>query len=250
MRIQRLAVTLAAGVALTACGATSSGTAAGAPATTAAAPSRTASAPATSAPATNLPVTDAPVTSAPVTNAPVTSGATPASAGTACHSSDLLLQVIMGPQDAPSPSGGKGDFYIQLINTSTHTCTLYGYPGVELLDQSTGRPLGMKDVRNAASSGSGKPVQQTLAPRSSNSPQTASAAYVQFDTKAPGASAGYPRAVKVQVIPPNETQPLVADIDNLYAKSPADDAIMVSSTTLSVGPMGGDGVPMPCPACQ
>jgi hypothetical protein len=118
---------------------------------------------------------------------------------------------------------------------------------VELLDQA-GRPLGMKDVRNTATyvGDHGKPVTQTLTPGTGGDParQIASAAHIQFDTRKPGDTASYPRAAKVQVIPPDETQPLVAPITILYPTDRANSgATMVTSTTLTVDPMDGPGLP-------
>jgi hypothetical protein len=163
-----------------------------------------------------------------------TGGAAPASARR-CHTRDLSLQVIMGAQQDPSANGGKGDFSIQLTNTSSRTCTLAGYAGVELLDMNTGKPLGMKDARSAKLA-MGKGTKQKLAPND------ASAADIVFPTREPGGTAGLPRASKVQVIPPNETQPLTAPITDLYAKG-GKSAIMIDGKTLKVGPMGVDGVP-------
>ena len=47
-------------------------------------------------------------------------------------------------------------------------------------------------------------------------------------------------AVEVRVIPPNQTTALTAKIDNLYQ---GDIQLPVVSKTLTVGPMGIDGVP-------
>ncbi|GAA1951847.1 DUF4232 domain-containing protein [Kitasatospora viridis] len=240
MRINRLVTALAAtvttGLTLTACG--GSTTASPAPARTAAAPASVAPAGTPLAPPAGGGTATATTPAAPTGAAPVQG--TPA--GDRCHSGDLKLNVYMGPQDGSRPT--KGDFYIELVNASKRTCTIYGYPGVELLDQD-GKPLGMKDTRSTASLPSGKAAVQTLVPWTSTDPsqQTASAAYVEFDTKPASASAGYPRAVKVQVIPPDETQPLVAAIDMLDAPAGSDHSIMLTSTDLTVDPMDLDGVP-------
>ncbi|GAB2742938.1 DUF4232 domain-containing protein [Kitasatospora kifunensis] len=247
MRSQRLAVTvvaaLAATVVLTACGpdeSPSPGAAAAAPARTAAAATPTPTARVTPvAPASGGGKVGGGGSATPVSGGGG-GGAATAPGGTRCHSSDLSLEVIQGPQEGASGSiGPTGDFYIQLTNTSSHICNLFGYPGVELLDATTGKPLGMKDVRSSALAlpSGGEPMQQTL------DPHTAAAAYVRFDTRPPGGTAGFPRATKVQVIPPDETQPLVAPILKRDA-SPDDHTIMVTSTTLTVGPMGAAAVPM------
>jgi hypothetical protein len=72
-------------------------------------------------------------------------------------------------------------------------------------------PRGEEDRRDGGG-GTGEKT-QTLAPH------TASAAFVNFSTRDPGASADIPRASEVQVIPPDQT------------------------TALTVGPMDVDAVP-------
>lgn len=158
------------------------------------------------------------------------SAGTPAGAsGTACRTSDLSLQVIQGAQDQSSP----GSFYIQLANVSSSTCTLYGFPGVDLTG-SDGTSLGMKDVWSDQLAMSGGEKVQTLAPGA------ASAAFVTYAVKPAAQTAGDPRAVEVRVIPPNQTTALTAKIDNLYQ---GDIQLPVVSKTLTVGPMDIDGVP-------
>jgi hypothetical protein len=156
-------------------------------------------------------------------------GTTAGASGTACRTSDLSLQVIQGAQNQSSP----GSFYIQLANVSSGTCTLYGFPGVDLTG-SDGTSLGMKDVWSDQLAMSGGEKVQTLAPGA------ASAAFVTYAVKPAAQTAGDPRAVEVRVIPPNQTTALTAKIDNLYQ---GDIQLPVVSKTLTVGPMDIDGVP-------
>jgi hypothetical protein len=156
-------------------------------------------------------------------------GTTAGASGTACRTSDLSLQVIQGAQNQSSP----GSFYIQLANVSSGTCTLYGFPGVDLTG-SDGTSLGMKDVWSDQLATSGGEKVQTLAPGA------ASAAFVTYAVKPAAQTAGDPRAVEVRVIPPNQTTALTAKIDNLYQ---GDIQLPVVSKTLTVGPMDIDGVP-------
>jgi hypothetical protein len=162
-------------------------------------------------------------------NAP-SGAATQAAAGSACTTSDLSLQVIQGAQDGSSTSG---DFYIQLTNTSKRTCTLYGFPGVDLTDNHS-NSLGIKDNWSVKLAMGGSEATQTLAPGD------ASASYVTYPVKPHSATAGYPHAFEVRVIPPGQETALTAKIDNLYA---GDIAIPVVTPTLNVGPMDIDGVP-------
>ena len=156
-------------------------------------------------------------------------GTTASARGTACRTSDLSLQVIQGAQEQSSP----GSFYIQLANVSSSTCTLYGFPGVDLVG-SNGTSLGIKDVWSDQLAMSGGEKVQTLAPGA------ASAAFVTYAVKPAAQTTGDPRAVEVRVIPPNQTTALTAKIDNLYQ---GDIQLPVVSKTLTVGPMDIDGVP-------
>jgi len=159
-------------------------------------------------------------------------------AGTAssnqCQTKDLTLRVLQGPTD---PDNTAGDFYVQLTNSSSRTCTLYGFPGVELLGGvgATPEPLGMKDNWTLKLAQTGGKKVQTL------KPGDASAAYVTFATRDPGASAGIPRAQVVQVIPPNQKTALRAKIFNVESGTYV--TPLVLNKTLNVGPMDVNGVP-------
>ena len=159
-------------------------------------------------------------------------------AGTAssnqCQTRDLTLRVLQGPTD---PDNTAGDFYVQLTNSSSWTCTLYGFPGVELLGGvgATPEPLGMKDNWTLKLAQTGGKKVQTL------KPGDASAAYVTFATRDPGASAGIPRAQVVQVIPPNQKTALRAKIFNVESGTYV--TPLVLNKTLNVGPMDVNGVP-------
>jgi hypothetical protein len=144
----------------------------------------------------------------------------------------MRVRRIQGPQEEGSTTGS---FYVELTNVSGRTCTLYGFPGVELIGGAGGtpKPLGMKDVWTAKLATGGEKV-QTLAPH------TASAAFVNFSTRDPGASADVPRAEQVQVIPPDQTTALTARIDNVDAGYVTP---LVTTRTLTVGPMDADTVP-------
>jgi hypothetical protein len=148
---------------------------------------------------------------------------------TACRTSDLSLQVFQGAQEQSSTSS----FYIQLTNISANTCTLYGFPGVDLAG-SNGASLDMKDDWTVQLAMSGAERMQTLAPNA------ASAAFVTYAAKPAAQTAGDPRAVEVRVIPPNQTTALTAKVDNLYLGNVQ---LPVVSKTLTVGPMDIDGIP-------
>ena len=157
------------------------------------------------------------------------SGTQARAGGTACRTSDLSLQVIQGAEEQSS----TGSFYIKLTNVSSATCTLYGFPGVDLAG-SDGASLGIKDIWTVRLAMSGGEKVQTLAPGA------ASAAFVTYAAKPAAQTTGAPRAAEVRVIPPNQTTALTAKIDNLYSGVIQ---LPVVSKTLTVGPMDIDGVP-------
>lgn len=84
-----------------------------------------------------------------------TAGSASASAGFGgrCHTSELRASV--GRAD---PGAGQRNFPVVLTNTSSRTCTLYGYPGAAFVDAS-GSQVGA-DPRRAP----GSPETVTLAP--------------------------------------------------------------------------------------
>ena len=97
------------------------------------------------APAT--PTTPAPT--GPVSSAPAapraTTPAQPVAAGLPVCTTGSL-RVTVGPAN-----GTAGSFYYPLLftNTSSATCTMYGYPGVALVSQPGGGVVGAAAVRNA-----------------------------------------------------------------------------------------------------
>jgi Protein of unknown function (DUF4232) len=102
--------------------------------------------------------TTAPVTSSP-TAAPSSEPTAPDSGGgkpvSRCHTSDLALKPGEG-------GGAAGTAYQALVftNTSSRTCTLYGYPGVSWVAGSQGAQVGDPFQRG----GTHKKVTVTLTP--------------------------------------------------------------------------------------
>ncbi|MBG0850702.1 DUF4232 domain-containing protein [Streptomyces spinoverrucosus] len=73
--------------------------------------------------------------------------------GTRCHTFELRASV-----GRVNPGAGQRNYPVVLTNTSSRTCTLYGYPGAAFVDAS-GRQLGPDPVREGDS-----PARVTLAP--------------------------------------------------------------------------------------
>lgn len=164
----------------------SSAAPASSPAGSSPAPPTDASAPASSSPAApTTPV--APSTSAPPTTAPSSAPApTPTIERGGCPTSALTIRALRG-----SGAAGHQFAFIQFTNASTVSCTLRGYPGIQLL--LGGKPLGAPAQR------SGKPVSTvTLAPG------TSASAGINVDSACNASISD-----SVQVYPPNRTDRIV-----------------------------------------
>ncbi len=141
--------------------------------------------PSTTAPVTTVPPsTTAPVTAPPSTTVPASPTPAPGPAG--CVTSALSIDVQRG-------SGAAGHQFASIVftNTSPTTCTITGYPGVQLL--AGGAPIGSPATRIGQS---GSAVR--LAPG-------ASASSAVENTSTCNAS----NSDSVQVIVPNQTQTTV-----------------------------------------
>lgn len=176
-----------AAILATACNPASTSSAAspgGSPSAASAAPAAGATSPAPTSPA------------ASPTPPPATSAASGQAAGAppACATSALKVSIGDGG------GGAAGTFYsrIEFTNTSSASCTLYGYPGVSLLDGS-GAQIGQ-----AAQRSPGNPTALvTLAPAA-----TAVATLGQVDSAAfPAATCKQVTSATLRVYPPNQTVP-------------------------------------------
>ncbi|MGX1365530.1 hypothetical protein RKD19_000889 [Streptomyces canus] len=112
------------------------------------------------------------------------------SGGTRCHTSELSASVGRN-----NPGAGQENFPVVLTNTSSRTCTLYGYPGTAFVDAS-GRQLGPDPQR---SPGDAQTVR--LAPG-----RSAWAGLSFANPEVSGADTATPAALVVT--PPDEQDPL------------------------------------------
>jgi hypothetical protein len=209
---RRLALAAAAftGLALVA-GCSSSSSQPATSGSTAAAGSTSASAPAagTSSSGTNTPAVTAP-------SSPAAAGAAP------CATSSLDVKQGLG-------QGYAGGVYevIDFTNTSSSTCTLFGYPGVSLVSGPPYAQIGPAAKRSTGSS----PVKQiTLAPGA-----TANALLQIVDAlNYPSATCGPVKATALKIYPPNQTAPI-------YLPS-ASEACSKSVQIMNIGPvLAGSG---------
>jgi len=137
-----------------------------------------------------------------------TTAAASSSSATACATADLSLSASQG-----TASGGTvATNYIStaithyyLTNTGPHSCTLFGYPGVAVLD-TQGTVVQHPAIRQEGPGGT-----QSVAPATVSLAPGGQAIFVlaQTDSVGPGTdcSAPFPRTT-LQVIPPGETVPI------------------------------------------
>jgi len=106
-----------------------------------------------------------------------------------CPTSALTIRALRG-----SGAAGHQFAFVQFTNNSASTCSLTGYPGIQLL--LAGKPLGQPAVR------SGKPISTVRIP-----PGTSVSANLVNDS-----SCNAPISDSVQVIPPNRTDRIVLKV--------------------------------------
>jgi Protein of unknown function (DUF4232) len=143
-------------------------------------------------------------TAATTTTATATSVSTSTTTTTAgppaCTAATLKL-AYLGGQGAT----GHGELGFELTNSGSQPCHTYGYPGVQF-QSASGAPLPTKSTRTTTDFFGTVPEQRlTVAPGSSVS-------FRLGVTHGAGSSAGCTTAAQVQVIPPDDTHPLVVTI--------------------------------------
>ncbi|MFC8452235.1 DUF4232 domain-containing protein [Kitasatospora sp. NPDC057223] len=200
---------VAAGLALTACG--GSGGGAGAAAPPASAPPLAATTPATTTGGGIVP-TDGITPTGKASPAPAAApsgaarpsgsaaGTTATPAGARCTAADLEISLL-GPEllaDAEQPAYAA----LHVVNTSARTCTLTGFPGIQVTDDSGRTPTPLTADRDT-----GFPATAvTLKPK-----QLANANLEYSDVNTEGSASGRRTcgltASRAQVILPDETQP-------------------------------------------
>jgi hypothetical protein len=180
MRIALAAAALAAVLAgVAGCAGGSGGTTAGS------------AAPATG-PAASSPATSDPSGAASSTQSGPSSTGTSGSGPTRCHTSDLAASLAPG-----EPGAGQRYATLSLTNTSTRTCTVFGYGGLQPLDAAK-KQLPITPTRDT-----GRAVTLIrLAPRTS-------VGRTIHWSAVPSGSQPCPTPAYASIIPPDETSPLV-----------------------------------------
>ncbi|CAM5306898.1 DUF4232 domain-containing protein [Streptomyces fumanus] len=215
-RTALLASAIALLSALTACGDGGGGTATTATRPSPAAPTRTTS-PATGRSPAPADSTGTPRDTAGTPSDTAGSASASARADGRCHTSALRASV--GRMD---PGAGQRNFPVVLTNISSHTCTLYGYPGLAFTD-AAGRQLGPDPKRTPAS-----PETVRLVPGAS-----AWAALSFADPGISGARTADPATLLVT--PPDERHPLKVAWTAGEVPVSGGDRSAVSVTVLSPG---------------
>jgi hypothetical protein len=147
--------------------------------------------------ATTVPAGTAATTVAGPTSAPATTGGTTTTVPTTPRCTTADLSISLGQQGAAA-----GNRYLPVVftNTSGKTCTVYGYPGVSLLD-AAGKQIGTPATREAGST----PKLVTLEPG-----QSASAA-VHTASSGVAPNCG-PTSTKIRVYVPDERTPVALTV--------------------------------------
>jgi len=176
---------LVALVGVAGCASTSSGT------------SASGSAPVAPKRSTSTPTTGAVPTSRSATSAPTTTNARPASSSTC-----LATQLRMAPQ---AGNGAAGTVYmtVTLTNTASVSCTLGGYPGMQLLD-SQGAQIPTDVVRGGppafpTPAANQPPAVVTLAPKQ------AAAFSLSYEDVPVGSETSCPTSSTAEITPPADT---------------------------------------------
>jgi len=165
-----------------------------------------------------------PGTPGATSGATATAAASPAGAGTggtpACTTGDLKTSIGDGG------GGAAGSFYslIEFTNTSSASCTLYGYPGVSLRDAQLAL-IGAPATRGVAPEPA--PSVVTLAPGA-----TASATLKETDyTVYPTSECKPATAAYLLVYPPNQTQSVKLAFKSGTCSNPSVKMLAVSVVT-------------------
>jgi hypothetical protein len=148
----------------------------------------------------------------------VATPSSPAAAGApACATSSLVVKQGL----AQGYAGGVYEV-IDFTNTSTATCTLYGYPGVSLV---TGPPYTQIGLAAKRSTTSGQVKLITLAPGATANAQLQIVDALNY----PSATCGPTKATALKVYPPNQTAPVyLANTSSACSKS---------VQTMNIGPV-------------
>jgi hypothetical protein len=148
----------------------------------------------------------------------VATPSSPAAAGApACATSSLVVKQGL----AQGYAGGVYEV-IDFTNTSTATCTLYGYPGVSLV---TGPPYTQIGLAAKRSTTSGQVKLITLAPGATANAQLQIVDALNY----PSATCGPTKATALKVYPPNQTAPVyLANTSTACSKS---------VQTMNIGPV-------------
>jgi hypothetical protein len=183
----------------------------------------------TSTPAAS-PASTTSATASPTTGATTSAGSpTPTASATQagpppCATSALRVSVPTGTGNA---AAGSSYYPIQFVNTSSSSCTLYGYPGVSFVTASGGSQIGIPATRNPTFPA----TLVTVAPG-----QTVHAELqVVVAQNYPSGDCGLVTAHWLKVYPPNQTAPVYVSFTAQTCSKPK---TILSVQTVQTGSSG------------
>lgn len=139
------------------------------------------------------------------TSQPATStSSTTASGPPGCQVSQLSIVPQQG-----SGAAGQIELAMTMTNVSSNTCTLYGYPGLQMLDAS-GQPLPTNVVRGGTTFGT--PVANQPPAEVVLTSQHTAAFTLHYEDVPVGNETSCPTSSKVEVTPPNDVDHAVVDL--------------------------------------
>jgi hypothetical protein len=195
------------------------GCAAGSTATATAPPATTTAA---TTPAATAPAATAPAATGASTPAATTSGAAQGSGAQPCSSRYLRANAGLS-------QGTAGSIYqvITLTNLDNVACTLYGYPGVSLANETPVTQVGAAADRDTTS----KPTTVTLQPQGVASATLRIAEAGNF----PSSQCGPVATTWLQIFPPNQFSPLYLPYKSTGCKDSATHLLTISSVVAGNG---------------
>lgn len=153
--------------------------------------------------------------------APASQASTAAAGAAACSASNLRITLGNG-----GAAAGTDFTVLDFTNSGTAPCTLYGFPGVSLIN-SAGTQIGAAASRNPATAS----TLVTLAPGGKANAQLGVANAQNY----PAASCKPTAASRLKIFPPNQTQPIEVSFTATACAVSSAHQLSISAVAAGVG---------------